>query len=284
MQQLILDPEPVRRDEAPLPPHLRIRVVAAGPAGRGRVEVVGREREPDTHGESALQVCFVAGEVPVASGDGHARARGHPVVPAGEEMDLEESRPALHLDPVEEADGEERRVHGETVEAGRHVGHAVEVVVGGGGAAPLEVHQLRPAGEPAAPEIDTRHLREQVAHGGAVHPFDRVASEDDTGERGPGPRRGELGQYRHPDLLQLQGAEVAGGVVDRVGQRVGAGGVVEDLGPRVPGDDREADQQDCHDPRGQRAPEPCRPRTNSLNRRTPIPVGPLTRVASSRSV
>ena len=114
------------------------------------------------------------------------RERGAPaVVAAGEEIDPETSGQRLHLDPVEQADGEERGIHRDAVHPGRHVRDAVEVVLGGRGAPPPKVDRLRAAGEPAPPEVHAGHLGEQVTHRRRVAPLDRVSGEDDAGERRP---------------------------------------------------------------------------------------------------
>ena len=136
---------------------------------------------------------------------------------------------------------------------------------------------------------------------------------------GRGPAEVGPTEHRHPDVLLLLGLEIAGRVVDGVGgQRVGREGVVEHLGLAGPGEEQRREQQrhpqrgmegvpedgpppgvhpECGErapgdsttrarrrPPAQRAPAPCRASTNSLNSRTPMPVGPFTRSASSLSV
>src|SRR6185436_6658704 len=85
---------------------------------------------------------------------------------------------------------------------------------------------------------------------------------------------------------------IALGASGRVGGHEGIGGerVLEDLRAESRRKKKRGDQRE-DPPRGdsgiapaQRALAPWRSSTNSLNRRTPTPVGPLTRVASSRSV
>jgi hypothetical protein len=46
-------------------------------------------------------------------------------VPFREEVHPELTGPALDLDALEKADGEERGIHGHAVEAGRHIGDAI---------------------------------------------------------------------------------------------------------------------------------------------------------------
>jgi hypothetical protein len=153
-----------------------------------------------------------------------------PILPPGEQVYPDLAGPALDLDPVEEAHREERRIHRHAVHAGGHVGHAVEIVLRGRTAAPLKGHRLRSAGIPAAPEVDTRHLRQHVPHRGAAEPLHRVSGEDEARESRPRPRRCERLEDRHPDLLLLEGLEVAGGVVDRIHvEGVGDEGVLQSL-------------------------------------------------------
>ena len=115
---------------------------------------------------------------------------------------------------------------------GRHVREAVEIILRRSRAPALEIHRLGTAGESAAPEVHARHLAEQIADGRGVSPLDRVAVEDDPGERRAAGRRvPSRRQYRDAHALFLLRREELRGVVDRIArERIGGEGVVEDLG------------------------------------------------------
>jgi hypothetical protein len=226
-EELVLQADGGRGEVAALQPELGVGVAAGDAARCRRAEIIARECETEPRWEPALQLSLVPGEVPVAPGDAEPGAGRPAIVAPGEEIHPELPGPPLHLDPVQEADREERRVHRDAVHAGRHVGQAVEVVLGAGGAPRLVVDRLGAADESAAPEVDPRHLPEEVADGGGVSPLDGVTGEDDPGLRRAGPGRLDQRQHRHPDAHLLLRLEKACGLVHRVGRdRVGVGGGV----------------------------------------------------------
>ena len=302
-EELILHPEFGRGDVATLQPDLCVRVAAAGDARGGRAQIVGGEGKPQPRRKAALEIALVSREVPIAPGNTDARSRCETIVLSREEGDSEQTGPALDFDPVEKADREERRIDRDAVDTRGHVGQAVEIVLGRCRAASLKAHRLRPAGEPSPPEIDPGDLAEQVSHGRRVAPFDRVAVEDDPGERRARPLYAKRRQNRRADALFLLRLEEFRGVVDGVaGERVGLERVVGNLclssgKRRKEKGERRKEYKGCHPERSERSLETSlvsrftvhrspfpRPITNSVNSRTPMPVGPFTRVASSRSV
>ncbi len=251
-----MEPEPVGRDVAALAPELGIGVVAARPAGGRRAEIVRGEREPDTGLEAPLQRPLVAGEVSVAPGDADPGARREPLVTPREQVDPEQPGPPLHLHSLEEAGREERRIDRHAVHPRRHVRYAVQVVLGRARAASLEVDRLRTADVAAAPEIDAGDLAQQIAHGGAVHPFDGVAGEHEAGERRTRARRGQLRQNRHAHLALLLGTEVARGVVHGIlGERVGRQRILVNLRGQPERDGEEG--QDGREAGGEPQRAPC---------------------------
>jgi len=102
-----------------------------------------------------------------------------------EKVDPQQAGPSLHLDALEEADGEQRGIYGQAIHAGGDVRQTVEVILGRARATRLVVDRLGATDEAAAPEEDARNLAEQITDRGGVAPLDGVAGEDDPGERRP---------------------------------------------------------------------------------------------------
>jgi hypothetical protein len=135
---------------------------------------------------------------------------------ASEQVDLELSGPALDLDTIEQLEGEERRIDGNTVDSGRDVGYTIEIVFRGRGASPPVVHRLGPADVAAPPEVDAGNLGEQVGHGGGISPLDGVAGEDNPGKRRSGTLGSKHWKDRHPHSLLRLLLEISLGRVHRV--------------------------------------------------------------------
>src|SRR5690349_10021091 len=132
-------------------------------------------------------------------------------------MNPELTGPPLYLDPIQQRQGEELRIHREAVDSSGNVGHAVQEIFRRRGSASPEVDQLGTADVTTAPEKYPWHLAQEVADGGRVSPLDRIPGKDDPGQCRPRPFHAEHRQHWNPDVELRLLLEIALGVVDGVG-------------------------------------------------------------------
>src|SRR6185312_4786827 len=137
-------------------------------------------------------------------------------MPPGKQFDPNQSGPTLDLDPIQEAEREERRVYRDAVDAGSNIGKAVEIVLRRGSAPALEVHRLGSPDEATAPEIHPGDLGQKITHGCGIAPLDRIPIEYDASERRARTAAAGIRQDGEAHCFLLLRLKVAGSVVDGI--------------------------------------------------------------------
>ena len=199
-------------------------------------------------------------------------------MPFGDEVNAKGCGEDLDVHAAQRDEVNARGVHIDRVPAQGHHRDAVPIKLERRGTAAGERHVFRLPHETAPRDVHPRDPAEQIGERDRVRPHQRVTCEGEPGT-------GWQGSQRHLRLRRGNGARGRwGGRSGRLAERIGA-----DLKGVLRGERAGRHQETTDDPgeRG-RPPEsrhpPARPRMNSVNNRTPSPVGPLGLAGVSRSV